>query len=106
MKMKLRVYKNILNFIKHVSSFEEECLAKDILQEQVTNKWGGLVADAMEISDNHGIDGLLDDRVTKKMFKKKLKAVFKSINEDEIKDDMNPYKKMEKMKSEESKGNH
>ena len=104
-KTKFMVHKNILNFVKHVSLQEDDSLAKAVLQEQLSNNWGGLVKEAKDLCERYDISGLLDSDTSKKEFKQQMKRAFKTINDAELKSDMNSYKKMEEMRNENVKKN-
>ena len=56
-------------------------LAKEIMEEQVSNGWPGLVNEAVVISENLDIPGLLDPLVTKKSFKRFVKDAIKDDND-------------------------
>ena len=105
LKMKYRIKKNILNFVKHTAMLEPNCLAKEILEEQLLNNWCGLVHDAVEISEELELDGLMDCDVSKKMFKKITKSTIRKENDKEIKEEIGRYKKMSILRDEETKKN-
>ena len=49
--MKFRVYRKILNFIKHIHKQNEDSLAHQVLLEQLENKWPGLYQELREGKD-------------------------------------------------------
>ena len=104
-KMKSRVQKNILNFVKHTAMLDSKDLAKEILEEQVANKWPGLITDAMEICEDLEINGLLDAEVPKKTFKRTVKTAIRTRNDEDVKEEMNKYKKMDILRKEKNKNN-
>ena len=82
-----------------------EALSKNILEEQVENGWNGLVKDAVAVSDSVRVHGLLDGAVTKKAFKKSVKTVLKQRHDEEVKQEINKYKKMTILRNEKEKDN-
>ena len=80
-------------------------MAREILEEQVTNEWPGLVKDAVEICENLGVDGLLDNDVSKRSFKRTIKTALRRKNDEELNDELKKYKKMEILRNEKEKNN-
>ena len=64
-------------------------------RRKVANKWPGLINDAIKLSEKLGIQGLLNNTVTKPAFKRMIKTQIKAMNDDELKEDLQKYKKME-----------
>ena len=88
--------KSIKTSVKYIFSvFNRDTLAREILEEQVTNEWPGLAKDAVEICENLGVDGLLDNDVSKRSFKRTIKTALRRKNDEELNDELKKYKKME-----------
>ena len=106
LKMKSRIHKNILNFVKHTSMLDTNDLAKEILDEQVSNNWSGLVKEAIQISEDLKVEGLLDEKVSKKRLKNVIRTSVRDRNEDEISEEIKRYKKMTILREEKTKKNN
>ena len=104
--LKYQVFSRLLNLLKHIYAQDQEsCLAKQILSEQLKNNWGGLSEAGTKICDSLGIDGLFDPLVSKQQFKQIVKKACAIANDDELKSQIQSYKKMAAMKDEILKGN-
>ena len=103
--LKYRIYSKILNLTKHIHSHDQQVLSKQIMDEQMSNNWSGLVKQAKICSDELNLSGLFDQQVTKSQFKLKIKEACKKANDTELKRQIQLYKKMSAMKDEISKGN-
>ena len=105
MLMKFRVYRQILNFIKHVHSQDDNSLAHLVLKEQMKHDWPGLTTNAVKIAETLGVIGLFDETIKKDQFKKTVKRAVNSKSENELKMKINNYKKLSSLRDEIVKGN-
>ena len=102
--LKYQVFSRLLNLLKHIHAqdqSQESCLSKQILSEQLKNNWGGLSEVGIKICNSLGIYGLFDPLVSKKQFKQTVNKKACSIaNDNELKAQIQSYKKMVAMKDE------
>ena len=106
MLMKYRVYSRVLNLAKHIYSQDEELnLSKQVMSEQIKNKWSGLTIIAEQISEEINISGLFDPSINKRQFKSIVKKACLQMNNDELKTQISTYKKMSAIREEVQKGN-
>ena len=104
--MKYRVYSKIINFIKHVHcQSNETSLAKQVMNEQLLNKWPGTTEQASRICEDLNISGLFNENISKKQFKVIAKKACNMKNEEDLKTQIKSYKKMSAMRDEVQKGN-
>ena len=106
LQMKVRVFSRILNFVKHITCQDEVSnLSKQILNEQLANKWDGLTKDAQLICDEINLSGLFNTDIGKIQFKSLVKKACRTYNDKDLKHQIAQYKKMSALRDEESKGN-
>ena len=91
--------------MKHVHNQSDECLSKQIMTEQLKNDWPGLTKIASDISNELNVQGLFDHRINKKQFKQSVKKACIRASDDELKCQLNSYKKMSAIRDEITKGN-
>ena len=99
MLMKYRIYRSKLNLVKYISlQNQEESLAKEVLVEQIKNNWPGLVKEAQTIAEELELEGLLDDSISMKNWKKITKSECKKRNDKFLTDQLKSYKKLDALK--------
>ena len=104
--MKYRVYSKLINFVKHVHcQSDETSLAKQILTEQLLNKWPGTSQQAENICEDLNISGLFNQDISKKQFKATVRKACQLKNDEELKSQIQSYKKMSALREEIKKGN-
>ena len=69
MDMKLRIWIEKLMLVLHIRSLEETSLARQIYEEQTTNKWPGLVQETTSICTNLNIEDCNTTNISKKDYK-------------------------------------
>ena len=106
LKMKYRLYKKSLNFLKHLHSLDDSTLAKQILSEMINNDWQGLYKDVQSACQELNVSHtLFDPEVSKYKFKKYVKSVCRTQNDAELYSEIKEYKKMKAIQDEICKGN-
>ena len=104
--LKYQVFSRLLNLLKHIHAQDpESCLSKQILTEQLNNDWEGLSQAGIKICDNLEISGLFDPVVSKKQFKLLVKRACAEANDQDLKIQIQSYKKMKALQDEIKKGN-
>ena len=106
MLMKYRVYSRILNFTKHIHCQDEITnLSKQIMTEQINHEWSGLTTLALQIAEELNISGPFDSSVSKKQYKSLVKKACNKMNTEDLKGQIQSYKKMSSIQEEVVKGN-
>ena len=97
--MKTRILKNILNLAKHIATLPNTSLANEIFNEQLVNKWPGLIKDAEKAARLFEIDfDLIVNRdISKISFKRYVKKQARIFNNKTLKDSMTTYKKLDQI---------
>ena len=103
--LKYRVYSRVINLAKHIHDLNEDTLAKQVMSEQISRNWPGLVKQASLYQDKLNLTGLFDPQVTKNQLKTKTKEACQKANDTELKQQISLYKKMSAMRDELEKGN-
>ena len=73
--------------------------------EQIKNKWPGQVQTALQLCEELGISGLLNPDISKSQFKQIVKRSCQKQNDEELRDQIESYKKMSALRDEVRKGN-
>ena len=89
-----------------MSQDEESSLAKQVMNEQMSNEWMGLYMDSKSICDELNIVGLFDPAINKKKFKAIVRNACLKSNEEDLINQISSYKKMVAMRDENTKGSH
>ena len=103
--MKDRIYRKVLNFVKHVHMQNEDSLAKQVLEEQLENKWPGLAEEAIKAADILQLDGLMNQVINKNLFKRKVKSARQKANDNYFDEEILKFKKLRTLQDEVTKGN-
>ena len=92
-----------LNLIYHIKSLDDNCIAKEVFNEQVKNCWPGLAKECSNFCEQLNIPDITqpDINIPKLSWKNLVKKAVGKKNSDELKIDIAGYTKLEDMKDEE-----
>ena len=99
--MELEIMKRKLNLIQHIKNLDDNCLAKEIYNEQIRNNWPGLTKECEELCVFLNIPNVITTEMTKGAWKNKVKQSIREKNSQNLKDKMEKYSKLEEMRQEE-----
>ena len=99
--MELEIMKRKLNLIQHIKNLDDNCLAKEIYNEQIRNNWPGLTKECEEFCEFLKIPNVITTEMTKGAWKNKVKQAIREKNSQNLKDKMEKYSKLEEMRLEE-----
>ena len=98
-----RIIQCKLNFVSHLKKLNDEALAKQVYDEQLSNGYPGLATEAQELCKRIGIPDITKQRVkesSKDQWKQKIKEAVERKNGEELKEKINQMEKLEIMKDE------
>ena len=98
LKMKWRIIKEKLIFIKHILQLESSALAKQILEIQVQENLPGLSKECKEFIDLLNLPNIFELELTSQEWKSLVKKAVKKANANELKEQMLSYKKVKDRK--------
>ena len=79
--MELRVWREKLVLAHHLTSMEEDCLARQVYKEQMAQQWPGLPRELNDICDKLGIQNVTTCRLDAKEFRKVITSACHAENE-------------------------
>ena len=100
--MEFEIMKRKLNLVHHIKNLDDNCLAKEIYNEQIRNNWPGLTKECEEFCESLNIPNVITTEMTKGAWKNKVKQAIKEKNSQNLKDKMDKYSKLEEMRQEEN----
>ena len=98
--MKSRIEREKVMLVYHISHLEEHDLAKEMLEEQVSNNWPGLAREVSDICESLRIENPRMTEKGRQEYKKIVKEATRWADEANMKREMEKLKKMEKMSKE------
>ena len=90
--MESRIWREKIMLIYHVSHLEDGDLAKDMLEEQVSNDWPGLVKEVDKLVEMLKIEDPKTAQCGRKAFNEVVKTACKWRDEALMKEEMEPMK--------------
>ena len=70
LSMKTRIMKNKLVFVNAIKHLDDDCLAKQIYEEQISNNWPGLTKECSDICRALGLPVITENHFSKNVWKR------------------------------------
>ena len=94
--MKFRIMMNKLIFVNHIMNLDDNTLAKQVLSTQIAQDLPGLKCEAEVFIADLGLPNCLTSKIQKYSLKLLVKKAVRKANEEELREKMESYKKVNK----------
>ena len=100
MSMRDRVDKEKVMLIHHIRSLDENCLARQVYDQQIQNNWPGLASEARDVCERLGVENVNNTFFTKNEFKNLVTKACRRVNETSLRSAMEGKTKLQDLVTE------